>query len=106
MGAERNPLYYDPDAASRKFAYREEEQSHRKELISAMAAMYHEGLINPEIATMSGEQEDQALADGKWAFYAGYNSLSGGRAESKAGLYLCKPALPGSVGMGAGTLGF
>lgn len=82
MGAERNPLYYDPDAASWKFAYREEEQSHRKELISAMAAMYHEGLINPEIATMSGEQEDQALADGKWAFYAGYNGSV--RAQFKA----------------------
>ena len=75
IGAQKNLVYYDTDAKEFKCSYREE-SAKRKELIQTLADMYKEGLINSEIQTMSFEQEQNAVASGKWAFTAMYhNSL-------------------------------
>ena len=66
-------VYYDTEDGKYKSAYREK-SAKRKELIEMMATMYKEGLINPEIAEMSAEQEQNAIATGKWAFSAVYNN--------------------------------
>lgn len=73
IGAQASLVYYDTDAKTYKCSYREE-SAKRKELIQTMATMYKEGLINPEIQTMSFEQEQNVIASGKWAFSAVYNN--------------------------------
>lgn len=73
IGAQKNLVYYDTDAKEFKCSYREE-SAKRKELIQTLADMYKEGLINSEIQTLSNEQEQNAVASGKWAFTALYNS--------------------------------
>ena len=55
IGAQRSLVYYDTDAKEYKCSYREA-SAKRKELIQTLADMYREGLINPEIQTMSFEQ--------------------------------------------------
>lgn len=72
IGAQRSLVYYDTDAKEYKCSYREA-SAKRKELIQTLADMYREGLINPEIQTMSFEQEQNAIASGKWAFSTLYN---------------------------------
>lgn len=75
-GAEREDIvYFDTVDNQYKATYREN-GTKRKELIELLHTMYEEGLINSEIATMSFEQEQAALASGKWAFTACYiNSM-------------------------------
>lgn len=72
IGAQKSLVYYDTEANEFKCSYREE-AAKRKELIQTLADMYKEGLINSEIQTLSNEQEQNAVASGKWAFTAMYN---------------------------------
>jgi putative aldouronate transport system substrate-binding protein len=65
--AQAKVIYYDTNAGAYKFAYREA-AARRKELIEGLALLYKEGLIHPELATMSVEQENACYASGKWAF--------------------------------------
>ena len=66
-------IYYDTADSTYKCVYREA-SAKRRELIEMMATLYREGLINSEIAEMSFEQEQNAIATGKWAFSATYNN--------------------------------
>lgn len=73
MNAKNTPVYYDAEAGKHKFTFNEEASKH-KELIQLMHDMYAEGLINPEIATISAEQENAILAQGNWAFSFVYSN--------------------------------
>lgn len=68
----QNVVYFDTADNQWKATYREE-SAKRKELIELMHTLYSEGLVNSELATMSFEQEQAAIASGKWAFTAMYS---------------------------------
>ena len=60
-------IYYDTADSTYKCVYREA-SAKRRELIEMMATLYREGLINSEIAEMSFEQEQNAIATGNGHF--------------------------------------
>ena len=67
MNAVYDLVYWDSAANEYKCSLREPDAK-RRELITLMTDMYKEGLVNPEIQTMSFEQETAAIAQGEWAF--------------------------------------
>lgn len=75
MEAQKEIVYYDTAAKQYKSSIREADAK-RKEMITLIADLYKEKLINPEVQTMSFEQEIAVLAQGNWAFTHLYtNSL-------------------------------
>lgn len=90
IGAQKSDIvYFDTADNQFKATYREADAK-RKELIDLLHTMYAEGLINSEIATMSGEQEMAVMASGKWAFSACYNASM----ETEVFKVNCGDALP------------
>lgn len=67
MGGPIDVVYWDEAAQTYKCSLREE-AGKRKEVVTLMAELYKEGIINPEVQTMSFEQEVSELAQGQWAF--------------------------------------
>jgi putative aldouronate transport system substrate-binding protein len=67
-----NQVWYDTEKGEYTLNYRGESAQKRKELIALLHTLYEEGLLHPEIATMSDEQAKALLAGGKWAFTALY----------------------------------